>query len=53
MAVESHSAELKTLFGEKGISVGSEVPKTLGDVGAAFALTNPTASLLVMQARSA
>ena len=53
MAVESHSVELKTLFGEKGVAVGSELPKTLGDVGAAFALTNTSTSLLVMQACTA
>lgn len=45
--------ELKVLFGERGVSPTSELPKTLGDVGAAFALTNATTNLLVLQACTA
>jgi len=50
MAVESHQTELGQLVLEKGSSVGSELPKTLGDVGAALVVAGTNASLLVMQA---
>ncbi|KAG6820502.1 hypothetical protein H0H93_016309 [Arthromyces matolae] len=52
MAVESHAAELKKIFTEAGASIGSSVPKTLGDVGAALVASNTRASLLVLQAIS-
>ena len=50
MAVDSHQAELRQLIAEKGISVGSEAPKTLGDVAAAYVATGVNASLVVLQA---
>lgn len=50
MAVESHQGELRQLVSERGSSVGSEVSKTLGDVGAALVVGGTNASLLVMQA---
>lgn len=53
MAVESHSVELKALLSERGVNVTSELPKTLGDVGAAFVLTDASTSLLVLQACTA
>ncbi|KAJ7628091.1 potassium:hydrogen antiporter [Mycena rosella] len=50
MAVESHAVELQTLVGSKGTPIGSAVPKTVGDVGAALVASGTTASLLVLQA---
>ncbi|KAJ7755831.1 cation/H+ exchanger [Mycena metata] len=50
MAVESHKAELHKLIGNYGSSIGSAVPKTLGDVGAALVASGSSASLLVLQA---
>lgn len=50
MAVESFATELGLLAAEKGNTVGSSVPKTLGDVGAALVATGTSASLLIMQA---
>ncbi|KAJ7462076.1 Sodium/hydrogen exchanger family-domain-containing protein [Mycena latifolia] len=50
MAVESHTAELQKLIGSKGTSIGSAVPKTVGDVGAALVASGTSASLLVLQA---
>ncbi|KAH8094890.1 Sodium/hydrogen exchanger family-domain-containing protein [Cristinia sonorae] len=50
MAIESHSVELKALFAERGVVVGSELPRTLGDIGAAIAWTNANTSMLVVQA---
>ncbi|KAJ6536736.1 Sodium/hydrogen exchanger family-domain-containing protein [Mycena vulgaris] len=50
MAVESHSAELQRLVASKGASIGSAVPKTVGDVGAALVASGSSASLLVLQA---
>ncbi|KAI0082517.1 hypothetical protein K474DRAFT_1633757 [Panus rudis PR-1116 ss-1] len=50
MAPESHVSELRSLITERNISMGSEVPKTLGAVGAAFVATNANTSLLVLQA---
>ncbi|KII94608.1 hypothetical protein PLICRDRAFT_33408 [Plicaturopsis crispa FD-325 SS-3] len=50
LAVESHQAELRDLIAAKGGSVSSELPKTLGDVGAAFVASGSTASLLILQA---
>jgi hypothetical protein len=50
MAVESHQAELRQLIAEKNAGIGSEVPRTLGDVGAALVAAGMNSSLLVMQA---
>ncbi|KAJ7130969.1 Sodium/hydrogen exchanger family-domain-containing protein [Mycena filopes] len=52
MAVESHKAELQRLIASKGASIGSAVPKTVGDVGAALVASGSSASLLVLQAAS-
>jgi hypothetical protein len=51
MAVETHAVELRELMAERGSTavVGSEVAKTLGDVGAALVAVDTNASLLVMQ----
>lgn len=48
LAVESLSGELRKLTA--GSPIGSSVPKTLGDVGAALVATNVNASLLILQA---
>lgn len=50
MAVESHHAELQQLILERGSSIGSAVPKTLGDVGAALVAAETKANLLILQA---
>ena len=50
MAVESHHNELQQLITEKGSSIGSAVPKTLGDVGAALVAMEVKANLLILQA---
>ncbi|OBZ70115.1 K(+)/H(+) antiporter 1 [Grifola frondosa] len=50
MAVESHHAELRELCTKHGISPASEMPKTLGEVAAAFIMANTSGSLLVLQA---
>ena len=50
MAVESHHAELQALCSGRSASLGSELPKTLGDVACAFVASGSSASLLVMQA---
>ncbi|KAJ7737373.1 Sodium/hydrogen exchanger family-domain-containing protein [Mycena metata] len=50
MAVESHKAELQRLIGNRGTPIGSAVPKTVGDVGAALVASGSSASLLVLQA---
>ncbi|KAG5648714.1 hypothetical protein DXG03_000061 [Asterophora parasitica] len=50
MAVESHKAELQQVIAEAGASIGSSVPKTVGDVGAALVASNTAASLLILQA---
>lgn len=50
MAVESHEAELRKLIADAGSSIGSTVPRTLGDVGAALVAKQVHASLLVLQA---
>jgi len=51
LAVESHEAELGVLLAEQGAGqVGTEVRKTIGDVGCAFAISATKASLLVVQA---
>jgi hypothetical protein len=50
MAVESHAAELRELNTERGSPVGSEVIKTVGEVGATLVAVDTSASLLIMQA---
>ncbi|RPD80802.1 hypothetical protein L226DRAFT_453651 [Lentinus tigrinus ALCF2SS1-7] len=50
MAVESHHTELVELCVERNASLGSELPKTLGDVACAFVATGTNFSLLVLQA---
>jgi hypothetical protein len=52
MAVESHGAELRELNAERGFPVGSEVIRTVGEVGAALVAVDMSASLLVMQAHA-
>ena len=51
LAVDSHAVELRGLMAERGSTavVGSEVAKTLGEVGAALVAVDTNASLLVMQ----
>jgi len=51
MAVESHKAELRALNLKRGSPIGSDVSKTLGDVGAALIVAETNASLLVVQGR--
>ncbi|KAF6749003.1 cation/H+ exchanger [Ephemerocybe angulata] len=60
MAVESLAAELREIMSRPtqagagaGARMGSSVPKTLGDVGAALVARHLEASLLVVQAASA
>ncbi|KAJ7579934.1 Sodium/hydrogen exchanger family-domain-containing protein [Mycena floridula] len=50
MAVESHKAELTKLIADSPSSIGSSVPKTLGDVGAALVAAGAKANLLIVQA---
>ena len=50
MAVESHHAELQELCVERNASIGSELPKTLGQVACALVAAGTSASLLVVQA---
>ncbi|KAM5534796.1 hypothetical protein V8D89_011512 [Ganoderma adspersum] len=51
MAVESHQVELQRLVGERGATLGAELPKTLGHVACAFVVAGSAqASLLVIQA---
>ncbi len=50
MAVESHQAELVQLLTERNQSIGTALPRALGDVGAAFVGTGVSADLLVVQA---
>ena len=51
MAVESHEGELQRLVGERGATLGAELPKTLGHVACAFVVGGSAqASLLVIQA---
>jgi len=51
LAVASHQAELAQIITESGSPLGSSIPKTLGDVGAALIATKTPASLLIVQAR--
>jgi hypothetical protein len=50
MAVKSHEEELRQIILEAGGHMGSSVPKTLGEVGAALVAKGLHTSLLVMQA---
>jgi len=50
LAVEELGGELRGVTSEAASAIGSSVPKTLGDVGAALVATNVDASLLVLQA---
>ncbi|TFK29022.1 cation/H+ exchanger [Coprinopsis marcescibilis] len=50
MAVEPLGRELRQFITETGSHIGSSVPKTLGDVGAALVITKTDASLLILQA---
>ncbi|KAI0053661.1 cation/H+ exchanger [Auriscalpium vulgare] len=50
MAVESHDVELRQLLSEHNASLGSEAPKTFGEVATAFVATGANVSLLVVQA---
>ncbi|KAG6861961.1 hypothetical protein C0995_009145 [Termitomyces sp. Mi166 len=52
MALESHAGELQQLIMERGTSMSSMVPKTLGDIGAALVVSGTAVSLLVLQAAS-
>lgn len=49
MAVLSHTIELNGIVAERNVTMGSLVPKTLGDVGAGLLVSGSNASLLVMQ----
>lgn len=53
LAVENLGAELRQLIAEVGSQMGSSVPKTVGDVGAALVASNVDASVLVLQAAAA
>lgn len=53
MAVEPLGAELRSLVSTIGVQLGASVPKTIGDVGAAFVASNVDASLFVLQAAAA
>ncbi|KAI0823303.1 hypothetical protein BC628DRAFT_1340137, partial [Trametes gibbosa] len=50
MATESHFDELRQLCVEHNASLGSELPKILGDVASAFVATGSNASIAVVQA---
>jgi hypothetical protein len=51
LAVESHTVELRAMLAEQSNStVGTEVRKTIGDVGCAVAISSTNSSLLVLQA---
>jgi hypothetical protein len=50
MAAESLGAELRSLVATVGAQLAGSVPKTIGDVGAAFVASNVDASLFVLQA---
>ena len=52
MATETHKQELLTLAQERNVSVSSELPKTIGEVGAALVATGANVSLMVVQAVS-
>ncbi|OJT07104.1 K(+)/H(+) antiporter 1 [Trametes pubescens] len=50
MATESHFEELRQLCVEHNASLGSELPKILGEVASAFVVTGANASIAVVQA---
>lgn len=50
MAAETHNAELKALIKKRGTPLSGEVPKTLGEMGAAIVASNAGTSLLILQA---
>ncbi|VDB90100.1 unnamed protein product [Peniophora sp. CBMAI 1063] len=52
MATETHKQELLNLAQEHNAAVSSELPKTIGEVGAAFVATGANVSLMVVQAVS-
>lgn len=52
MATETHKQELLRLAEERNVTVSSELPKTIGEVGAAFVATGANVSLMVVQAVS-
>jgi hypothetical protein len=52
LAVESHKVELREMNAKRGLAMGPEVSKTVGDVGAAVILAESDTSVLVLQARS-
>ena len=52
MATETHKQELLTLAQQRNVSVSSELPKTIGEVGAALVATGANVSLMVVQAVS-
>ncbi|KAI0062943.1 cation/H+ exchanger [Artomyces pyxidatus] len=49
MAAESHDAELRQLLSEHNASLGSEAPKTFGEVATAFLATDVNVSMIVLQ----
>ena len=49
-AVKSYQDELQRLCSEKNAQLGSELPKTLGQVACALVAAGTSASLLVVQA---
>ena len=53
MAPEALGAELRTLLTTIGAQLAGSVPRTIGDVGAAFVASNVDASLFVLQAAAA
>ncbi|KZV72127.1 cation/H+ exchanger [Peniophora sp. CONT] len=52
MATETHKQELLKLAQEHNAQVSSELPKTIGEVGAALVATGANVSLMVVQAVS-
>ncbi|KAI0677244.1 Sodium/hydrogen exchanger family-domain-containing protein [Trametes maxima] len=53
MAVESHFDELRRLCIEHNASLGTELPKVLGEVASAFVAAGLSASMVVVQAATA
>ncbi|KAI0375958.1 hypothetical protein BV20DRAFT_960038 [Pilatotrama ljubarskyi] len=50
MAVQAHSEELRQLCMEHNASLGTELPKVLGEVASAFVAAGTSASIVVVQA---
>lgn len=50
LATDSTAAELREILTQHGTTLGQDVPKSLGDVGAALLASVPNGSLLVLQA---